>query len=69
METKGFFWYSIIITLAFVRRIKQFEAAVASCFTNHNIYIATDPTPVYVDHEEHAFGPTIFTELFMTIYT
>ena len=35
---------------------------------NHNIYIAACPTPVDVDHAEHAGGPTILSHEFMTTH-
>ena len=35
---------------------------------NHNIYIAVDPTPVYVDYDAHTWIPTIFSQRIMSTY-
>ena len=45
-------------TLYEVVGLKQWGCSAS---LNHNFYIATDPTPVEVDHAAHPVGPTIFT--------
>ena len=48
-----------------MKTLKQFGWLAS---LNHNIYIATDPTPLDVDHAAHAGGPTMCTQRIMTTH-